>query len=160
MKFTVPFAVLASALAVSAAPVAPEAAELEPRQANPYAVAFISSAASALVSKAVDEAVGLIGDISDWNGVCTLSTSMGLTDELTTRMIQAREKFTQKTTDAMWQSRPSQAGAAVCYNKAYVVSNRNSMSDLTSVELKKGPLHTEYVRPLFTVATLRDWCVY
>lgn len=103
MKSTAPFALLASALTMSAAPVALQAAELEPCQANPYAVAFISSSANALVSKAVDEAMNVIGDISDWNSVRILSSHsllIGLTDQLTLLLDfpQVREKFTKKTT--------------------------------------------------------------
>lgn len=43
----------------------------------------------------------------------------------------------------MWQNKPSNANAAICYNMDYKVSNRGEMSDLTSVTLKKGPLHVK-----------------
>lgn len=128
MRLSVPFVALLGATGAFAAPApsnaieGQEMQELVARQ-NPYAVAILSSAASALVTKAVNEAVSLIGNIANWD--------------------QAREEFTKKTVDNMWKRRPSQAGAAICYNQGYGISNKKAISDLTSVSFKKGPLHTE-----------------
>lgn len=66
MKFSLSFVAFAAAAGLASAAPAPE---LQERQANPYAVAIVSSAASALVTKAVNEAVSVIGDITDWNSV-------------------------------------------------------------------------------------------
>ena len=72
---------------------------------------------------------------------------------------EAREEFTQKVTAQMWAENPS-AGtyvAAICYNMGYNFANADH-SEVTSVQLKSGSLHTEYVdlpQLLWTISSLR-----
>lgn len=59
---------------------------------------------------------------------------------------EARESFTQEVTAKMWAENPSPGTyvAAVCYNMGYHFANADH-SEVTSVQLKSGSLHTEYV---------------
>lgn len=61
---------------------------------------------------------------------------------------EARESFTQKVTAEMWSKNPSPGTyvAAICYNMDYTFANADH-SEVTSVELKSGSLHTEYGIP-------------
>ena len=65
---------------------------------------------------------------------------------------EARESFTQKVTAEMWSKNPSPGTyvAAICYNMDYTFANADH-SEVTSVELKSGSLHTEYGPPLSDV---------
>ncbi|KAL1862493.1 hypothetical protein Daus18300_008590 [Diaporthe australafricana] len=91
--------------------------------------ALIMAAATAAVGqvaiRAVDAAIDLIKDVSDWT--------------------EARESFTQNVTAQMWSDNPStgQYVAAICYNMAYDFANADH-SEVTSVQLKSGSLHTDY----------------
>jgi hypothetical protein len=80
----------------------------------------------AVIEKAVDGAATEITSINDgWDA--------------------SREQFTQVTVEKMWDSNPDTAtyGAAICYNKDYSLKDSSLMSNVTSVELKSGLLHTE-----------------
>ncbi|KAG6364574.1 hypothetical protein INS49_006176 [Diaporthe citri] len=91
--------------------------------------ALVMAAATAAVGqvavKAVDAAIGLVKDLSDWT--------------------EARESFTQKVTAEMWSKNPSPGTyvAAICYNMDYTFANADH-SEATKVELKSGSLHTDY----------------
>lgn len=70
---------------------------------------------------------------------------------------EAREEFTQKVTAQMWSENPSPGTyvAAICYNMGYTFANADH-SEVTSVKLKSGSLHTEYVdlpQLLLTIST-------
>ncbi|KAK2604582.1 hypothetical protein N8I77_007499 [Diaporthe amygdali] len=91
--------------------------------------ALIMAAATAAVGqvavRAVDAAIDLIKDVSDWT--------------------DARESFTQNVTAQMWSQNPSPGTyvAAICYNMGYEFANADH-SEVTTVELKSGSLHTDY----------------
>ncbi|WQF75290.1 hypothetical protein CDEST_00304 [Colletotrichum destructivum] len=59
---------------------------------------------------------------------------------------EAREQFTQLTTKIMIDHNPypSEAVAAICYNKGYDVRDRRGIYGLTSQELAIWPLKTDY----------------
>lgn len=94
-----------------------------------FAITIITAAATAAVSEAatkgVDAAITLVQDASSWT--------------------EARENFTQTTVSTMFDARPDGYVAAVCYNMGYAVKDTSLTSDITSVELTDGYLHTEYV---------------
>jgi hypothetical protein len=58
----------------------------------------------------------------------------------------AREAFTKSTVTAMWASNPDRNRwvAVACYNKAWDVANPAGISDVASVKLTRGLLHTDY----------------
>lgn len=58
---------------------------------------------------------------------------------------QARESFTQKTTQEMWARNPDykKFPAVVCYNKAYTLQDPNGKDGLLSAKLSLGVLETE-----------------
>ncbi|KAK1234367.1 hypothetical protein PQX77_002405 [Marasmius sp. AFHP31] len=58
----------------------------------------------------------------------------------------AREAFTKSTTAAMWARNPDRSKwvAAICYNKGWRTQNPGGISDVQSMELKLGALHTDY----------------
>ncbi|KAG8165600.1 hypothetical protein KVR01_004152 [Diaporthe batatas] len=90
--------------------------------------ALIMAAATAAVGqvaiRAVDAGIDLVKDLSDWT--------------------EARESFTQEVTAKMWSENPSPGTyvAAICYNMGYTFANADH-SEVTSVQLKSGRLHTE-----------------
>ncbi|KAJ8079451.1 hypothetical protein PM082_013789 [Marasmius tenuissimus] len=59
---------------------------------------------------------------------------------------EARETFTKSTTAAMWARNPNRSKwvAAICYNKGWRAQNPGGISDVQSMELKLGVLHTDY----------------
>ncbi|KAK1954665.1 hypothetical protein LY78DRAFT_729789 [Colletotrichum sublineola] len=84
-------------------------------------VAYVEAAYSALAA-----AVGQIKSILKWK--------------------QAREEFTQLATQVMLDHNPNpnQAVAAICYNKAYDIKDKDGIYGLTKQTLSVWPLHTDY----------------
>lgn len=89
-------------------------------------VAAGTAAVSAVVTEAVNAAVKLIGDISNFDS--------------------AREAFTQQTTEAMMAKNPDPAKfqAAACYNKAFSVADPAKIDGQNSVKFSLGLLNTDY----------------
>lgn len=89
-------------------------------------VAAGTAAVSAVVTEAVNAAVKLIGDISNFDS--------------------AREAFTQQTTEAMIAKNPDPAKfqAAACYNKAFSVADPAKIDGQNSVKFSLGLLNTDY----------------
>ncbi|OAL05161.1 hypothetical protein IQ06DRAFT_211210 [Phaeosphaeriaceae sp. SRC1lsM3a] len=85
-----------------------------------------TAAISAVVTEAVSATAKLIGDISNFD--------------------DAREAFTQQTTDAMMASNPDPARfqAAACYNKAFSVADPANIDGQNSVKFSLGLLNTDY----------------
>ncbi|EKG13473.1 hypothetical protein MPH_09382 [Macrophomina phaseolina MS6] len=85
-----------------------------------------SAALGDLTTRAINAAVALIGDISNWT--------------------TAREGFTRTTTAEMWKKNPNYNHwkAAVCYNKGYSLKDRNNVSGFKDAKFKLGSLHTDY----------------
>ncbi|EPQ31332.1 uncharacterized protein PFL1_01516 [Pseudozyma flocculosa PF-1] len=126
-SLAVAFAVagMANAAAIPAQAGQADGNALESRAAAGAAAKFIFKAiGSAAVAESISEAFKTLGSIGKWD--------------------QARETFTKNTVQAMWDRRPSQAHAAVCYNMGYTVSNTNEMTPATKVEFSLGSLHTDY----------------
>ncbi|KAK8163111.1 hypothetical protein IWX90DRAFT_262312 [Phyllosticta citrichinensis] len=92
--------------------------------ASAVAVTILTSAATALMTAAINQVAPTIANLGSWD--------------------EAREAFTQKTVQAMWDARSSNYDAAVCYNMGYEVSNTAQMYEKTSVNLKQDLLHTDY----------------
>ncbi|KAK7710128.1 hypothetical protein SLS57_008467 [Botryosphaeria dothidea] len=57
---------------------------------------------------------------------------------------QVREEFTQRTVEEMFKERPGEEYAAICYNMGYSVSKPDQIIDGGKLELKSGPLNTNY----------------
>ncbi|KAK8052196.1 hypothetical protein PG993_003581 [Apiospora rasikravindrae] len=85
-----------------------------------------TTAATAITTKAIEAASGLIKDLANFDN--------------------AREAFTKKTAQDMWAANPDPAkfAAAVCYNMAYDLEDPNGMDGLTSAKMTLGPLNTDY----------------
>ncbi|EKG12743.1 hypothetical protein MPH_10124 [Macrophomina phaseolina MS6] len=85
-----------------------------------------SAALGDLTTRAINAAVGLIGNIANWNA--------------------ARERFTRTTTAEMWKRNPdyNRWKAAVCYNMAYDVRDRNNVAGFKDANFKLGALSTDY----------------
>ncbi|KAH7042790.1 hypothetical protein B0J12DRAFT_761370 [Macrophomina phaseolina] len=101
------------------------------KRAVPVAVIAAGSAMGSavlgdLTTRAINAAVGLIGDIGNWNA--------------------ARERFTRTTTAEMWKRNPdfNRWKAAVCYNMAYEVRDRNNVAGFKDANFKLGALSTDY----------------
>ncbi|KAK7540513.1 uncharacterized protein J3D65DRAFT_615563 [Phyllosticta citribraziliensis] len=92
--------------------------------ASAVAVTILTTAATALMTAAINQVAPTIANLGSWD--------------------DAREAFTQKTVKAMWDARSSNYDAAVCYNMGYEVSNTAQMYEKTSVNLKQDLLHTDY----------------
>lgn len=114
--------------------------------------ALIMAAATAAVGqvaiRAVDAAIDLVQDLSDCKDTPRAHwprKSQNVANEAIGT--EARESFTQKVTAEMWSKNPSPGTyvAAICYNMDYTFANADH-SEVTSVELKSGSLHTEYVK--------------
>lgn len=60
---------------------------------------------------------------------------------------QAREAFTKKTTQEMWDRNPDYAKfpAAACYNKGYTLADPAKIDGLRSAKFELGLLNTEFV---------------
>lgn len=88
-----------------------------------------TTAATAITTKAIEAASGLIKDLANFDN--------------------AREAFTKKTAQDMWAQNPDPAkfAAAICYNEAYDLRDPQGMDGLTSAKMTLGPLNTEYVPP-------------
>lgn len=84
-----------------------------------------TTAATAITTKAVEAAAGLIKNLANFDN--------------------AREAFTKKTADAMWAANPDpkKYAAAVCYNMSYDLQDPKGMDGLISAKMTLGPLHTE-----------------
>ncbi|KAK8105327.1 uncharacterized protein PG998_004203 [Apiospora kogelbergensis] len=85
-----------------------------------------TTAATAITTKAVEAAAGLIKNLANFDN--------------------AREAFTKKTADAMWAANPDpkKYAAAVCYNMSYDLQDPKGMDGLISAKMTLGPLHTDY----------------
>jgi hypothetical protein len=85
-----------------------------------------TAAVSAVVTEAVSATVKLIGDISNFD--------------------DAREAFTQQTTDAMMANNPdpSRFQAAACYNQGFSVADPANIDGQNSVKFSLGLLNTDY----------------
>ncbi|KAK7926934.1 hypothetical protein PG985_003932 [Apiospora marii] len=85
-----------------------------------------TTAATAITTKAIEAASGLIKDLANFEN--------------------AREAFTKKTAEDMWAQNPDPAkyAAAVCYNMAYDLEDPQGMDGLTSAKMTLGPLHVDY----------------
>ncbi|KAG4430074.1 hypothetical protein IFR05_014447 [Cadophora sp. M221] len=94
--------------------------ELETRARNGAGIA---------IRAAVKVGVQLANELSNW-GSCK----------------KARRKFTQETTNQMWNDNPDRAyfAAAICYNKGYRVRDWNGISERVSQKLSTGLLNTDY----------------
>ncbi|KAH7012935.1 hypothetical protein EDB80DRAFT_862910 [Ilyonectria destructans] len=62
---------------------------------------------------------------------------------------EAREAFTKKTTQEMWDRNPDyeKFPAAACYNKGYRLADPAKVAGLTSAKFELGLLNTECVPP-------------
>ncbi|KAL0065590.1 hypothetical protein AAF712_007368 [Marasmius tenuissimus] len=82
--------------------------------------------AGAAIGQALGEILAKLFPIGKWN--------------------EARETFTKATTAEMWARNPNRGKwvAAICYNKGWRVKNPAGISDVQSMELKLGALHTDY----------------
>jgi len=58
----------------------------------------------------------------------------------------ARQTFTKETTALMWQKNPDSSRwvGAVCYNKGWHVKDTKAISDVVSIKLSFGHLHSDY----------------
>lgn len=85
-----------------------------------------TAAVSAVVTEAVSATAKLIGDIANFD--------------------DAREAFTQQTTDEMMARNPDPARfqAAACYNKAFSVADPANIDGQNSVKFSLGLLNTDY----------------
>jgi hypothetical protein len=85
-----------------------------------------TAAVSAVVTEAVSATVKLIGDVSNFD--------------------EAREAFTQQTTDAMMAKNPDPARfqAAACYNQGFSVADPANIDGQNSVKFSLGLLNTDY----------------
>ncbi|KAK6827650.1 hypothetical protein PG990_009262 [Apiospora arundinis] len=85
-----------------------------------------TTAATAITTKAIEAAAGLIKDLANFDN--------------------AREEFTKKTANAMWAANPDPAkfAAAICYNMGYDLQDPKGMDGLTSAKMTLGPLNTDY----------------
>jgi hypothetical protein len=85
-----------------------------------------TAAVSAVVTEAVSAAVAFIGDVASFDN--------------------AREAFTQQTTDTMMAKNPNPTRfqAAACYNKAFTVADPANIDGQTSVKFSLGLLNTDY----------------
>ncbi|KAH8725738.1 hypothetical protein GQ44DRAFT_706988 [Phaeosphaeriaceae sp. PMI808] len=85
-----------------------------------------TAAVSAVVTEAVSAAAKFIGDVASFD--------------------DAREAFTQQTTDTMMANNPDPARfqAAACYNKAFTVADPANIDGQTSVKFSLGLLNTDY----------------
>ncbi|KAF4311410.1 hypothetical protein SLS57_008940 [Botryosphaeria dothidea] len=92
--------------------------------ATAVAVTILTSAASAVISAAINQVAPTLANLGKWDEV--------------------REAFTQQTVKSMWDNKTGDYGAAICYNMAYEVSNTDLMYEKTSARLELELLHTDY----------------
>ncbi|KAI9166503.1 hypothetical protein HJFPF1_02609 [Paramyrothecium foliicola] len=85
-----------------------------------------TAAVTMLTERAINAAIGFIGNLSNWN--------------------RAREEFTKKTTAEMWARNPDRRKfpGVVCYNKGYGVANSRNIDGKISAQLRLGVLNTDY----------------
>ncbi|RMZ68823.1 hypothetical protein GMOD_00002686 [Pyrenophora seminiperda CCB06] len=133
MRFTLPVILLAATVANAVAIPTPSTAalqplDLQPREPGASAQVILdhSGDAGLAVGRIINSLLNKLFPIKDWN--------------------PARETFTKETTALMWQNNPNRNRwvAVACYNKGWSVKDRGAISDVVSVELKLGALHTDY----------------
>ncbi|KAK8116952.1 uncharacterized protein PG998_005233 [Apiospora kogelbergensis] len=104
--------------------------DVEERQVTGAVVAIAgivgTAALEAITTAAVDAAVDLVKNISEWNS--------------------AREEFTKATVKGMMDNNPDTTNlvAAACYNMAYKLETPANVDSVASLDFKLGSLHTNY----------------
>ncbi|KAH6707211.1 hypothetical protein EV126DRAFT_488840 [Verticillium dahliae] len=86
-----------------------------------------TAAAGIIVKMAIEIGAETIKNLGEWNE-------------------QAREAFTKKTTQEMWDRNPDYAKfpAAACYNKGYTLADPAKIDGLRSAKFELGLLNTDY----------------
>ncbi|PNH31568.1 hypothetical protein BJF96_g5376 [Verticillium dahliae] len=86
-----------------------------------------TAAAGIIVKMAIEIGAETIKNLGEWN--------------------EAREAFTKKTTQEMWDRNPDYAKfpAAACYNKGYTLADPAKIDGLRSAKFELGLLNTEFV---------------
>ncbi|KAK7959294.1 uncharacterized protein PG986_004148 [Apiospora aurea] len=104
--------------------------DIEERQVTAAVVTILgivgSAALEQLTTKAVDSAIDLVKDISEWN--------------------KAREEFTKATVKGMMDANPDPTNfvAAACYNMSYKLETPANVDSTASLEFKLGALKTNF----------------
>ncbi|KAK8137113.1 hypothetical protein PG984_005053 [Apiospora sp. TS-2023a] len=104
--------------------------DLEDRQVTAAVVSILGIVGTAvlteLTTQAVDAAIELVKNLSDWN--------------------EAREEFTKATVKGMMDKNPDPTNlvAAACYNKAYKLETPANVDSTASLSFKLGSLHTNF----------------
>lgn len=112
------------------APSTPDSQALQKRGAIIVVAGIAGTAALAKVAQiAIEIGADTIKNLGEWN--------------------EAREAFTQATTNEMWNRNPDYAKfpAVACYNKGYRLANPANVDAVASVKFELGLLKTEYGPP-------------
>lgn len=90
-----------------------------------------TAALTELTTQAVDAAIELVKNLSEWN--------------------EAREEFTKATVKGMMDKNPDPTNlvAAACYNMAYKLETPANVDSTASLSFKMGALHTKYALSYF-----------
>ncbi|KAM5341817.1 hypothetical protein ACJ41O_014848 [Fusarium nematophilum] len=105
----------------------PVSAKLVRRAVPVVVVGIVGTAAASIIAKiAIEIGADTIKNLGEFN--------------------EAREAFTKKTTQEMWDRNPDyeKFPAAACYNKGYRLADPAKVAGLTSAKFELGLLNTDY----------------